>query len=80
MSGTTVLHLGRGAIESYEVPLVREGAIAQYTEIAKARHSLVDSLSHENAQLMKTRDELLPLLMSGKLRVKDAERVVSDAV
>ena len=27
-----------------------------------------------------TRDELLPLLMSGKISVKDAEKVVSDAV
>lgn len=34
----------------------------------------------ECRQLRATRDELLPLLMSGKLRVRDAERVVSDAV
>ncbi|WP_084525752.1 restriction endonuclease subunit S [Nocardia vaccinii] len=30
----------------------------------------------ENLQLAQTRDELLPLLMSGKLRVKDAEQIV----
>ena len=30
----------------------------------------------ESLQLAATRDELLPLLMSGRLRVKDAERVV----
>jgi type I restriction enzyme S subunit len=34
----------------------------------------------ENLRLAKTRDELLPLLMSGKLRVRDAEEVVGDAV
>lgn len=33
-----------------------------------------------NFQLARTRDELLPLLMSGKITVKDAEAVVSDAV
>ena len=34
----------------------------------------------ENAQLSATRDALLPQLMSGKLRVKDAESLVSAAV
>lgn len=34
----------------------------------------------ENIILAATRDALLPALMSGKLRIKDAERVVSDAV
>lgn len=34
----------------------------------------------ESRKLARTRDELLPLLMSGKITVKDAEAVVSDAV
>lgn len=34
----------------------------------------------ESRLLAHTRDELLPLLMSGKITVKDAEAVVSDAV
>ena len=34
----------------------------------------------ENISLAATRDALLPALMSGRLRVKDAEKVVSDAV
>ena len=34
----------------------------------------------ESWKLARTRDELLPLLMSGKITVKDAEKVVSDAV
>ncbi len=34
----------------------------------------------ESRALARTRYELLPNLMSGKLRVKDAEAVVSDAV
>ncbi|GAB4924397.1 hypothetical protein MAHJHV45_11680 [Mycobacterium avium subsp. hominissuis] len=32
----------------------------------------------ENLLLARTRDELLPLLMSGKVRVKDAEAAVSE--
>lgn len=34
----------------------------------------------ETVVLTSTRDELLPLLMSGKVRVKDAERVVEGVV
>ena len=34
----------------------------------------------ENVKLAKTRDTLLPLLMSGKIRVKEAEEVVQGVV
>lgn len=38
------------------------------------------SLRKQNIALAKTRDELLPLLMSGTITVKDAESVVSSAL
>jgi type I restriction enzyme S subunit len=38
------------------------------------------SLQAESQSLVRTRDELLPLLMSGKVRVKDAEKVVEGVV
>jgi type I restriction enzyme S subunit len=34
----------------------------------------------ESLKLTQTRDELLPLLMSGKVRVRDAERVASEVL
>lgn len=34
----------------------------------------------ENVLLAATRDELLPLLMSGKITVKDAEKTVEEVV
>ena len=34
------------------------------------------AMSNESQALAATRDELLPLLMSGKVRVKDAEKIV----
>jgi type I restriction enzyme S subunit len=40
----------------------------------------VQTAIHENRELAKTRDELLPLLMSGKIRVKDAEKTVEEVV
>jgi type I restriction enzyme S subunit len=39
----------------------------------------VIGLLSENQTLAETRDALLPQLMSGKLRVRDAERIASDA-
>lgn len=38
------------------------------------------SAEQENLRLEETRDSLLPLLMSGKIRVRDAEKVVEEAV
>jgi type I restriction enzyme S subunit len=38
------------------------------------------SLQAESQSLVRTRDELLPLLMSGKVRVKDAEKAVEEVV
>lgn len=38
------------------------------------------STEQENLSLAATRDELLPLLMSGKVRVRDAEKVVEEVV
>jgi len=37
-------------------------------------------LTGESDRLAETRDQLLPLLMSGKVRVRDAERVASDVL
>ena len=77
-SGTTVLHLGRGAIESYEMPLAEKRDREAYSGRATIRLNLTDSLDRESEGLAATRDELLPLLMSGKVRVEDAEKVVEE--
>ncbi|MFT3971248.1 MAG: restriction endonuclease subunit S [Micropruina sp.] len=80
MSGTTVLHLGRGAIESYRFPLPDTEVMERYAVSSASRFRLQDSLNDEIQKMMKTRDELLPLLMSGRLRVKDAERAVEEVL
>lgn len=38
----------------------------------------VNLRAEENQKLARTRDELLPLLMDGRITVKDAERVVEE--
>lgn len=62
-------------------------AVVDPRALSDDTHALVTSLGarraaaqDESQLLAATRDALLPLLMSGKVRVKDAERVVSNAV
>lgn len=74
-SGTTVLHLERGAIESYLAPLPDHGSVQRYAAAAGALRSHAGSVRAENSLLAATRDTLLPQLMSGKLKVRVAAEV-----
>ncbi len=78
-SGTTVLHLASDAIPSFQAPLVSQDIQENYASVARPMLRLRDSLEYEMNSLASTRDALLPQLMSGKLRVKDAEKVLEDA-
>jgi type I restriction enzyme S subunit len=51
----------------------------EFSARVSAVQSSVESLLGENQTLAETRDVLLPQLMSGKLRVKDAEKVLETA-
>ncbi|GGU42823.1 restriction endonuclease subunit S [Nocardioides albus] len=73
-----VSHLVTGAVQpkismsnlkrlEVELPLQHEDVDSQIQELAAIERALTD----ESARLAATRDELLPLLMSGKLRVTD---------
>jgi type I restriction enzyme S subunit len=60
-----------------EIPAVdRRGRLEQ---IVKAETASKRAAIEENRMLATTRDALLPHLMSGKLRVKDAEKVLENA-
>jgi len=41
-------------------------------------NEIAESRENENGVLAKLRDALLPKLMSGEIRVRDAEKVVED--
>lgn len=80
-----VAHLVTGAVQ----PKLSMGKLKSLTISLPVEHSLLDisltrlaasvrGLSDENRRLASTRDELLPLLMSGRIRVKDATRVVEE--
>lgn len=54
--------------------------LQSFGEWADANLSLLGAIRNENQVLKTTRDTLLPRLMSGKLRVKDAEALVESVV
>ncbi|MBO0854959.1 MAG: restriction endonuclease subunit S [Nocardia sp.] len=77
-NGATFLELSRGRFKVLPVRLAHDGVIARFSAEVDKLHKLAAQVQSESRTLAKTRDELLPLLMSGKLRVKDAEQVVEE--
>ena len=69
---TTMGHIKRSDLEAeVEIPVsIREDDL----QLAGSLWDLAVALEKENLTLAKTRDELLPLLMSGKITVKEAEQ------
>ncbi len=67
-------------IAEYEAPWPGTEKVAQFAGVAKPIMQRVMTGARESRTLAALRDTLLPQLMSGKLRVRDAERIVEDAV
>ncbi|MDB6182975.1 restriction endonuclease subunit S [Paracoccus fistulariae] len=69
--GTTVIHLGKGDIDTFRLLHPGTELLSAFGEIAR---SLIDATvknATESRTLAQTRDLLLPRLMSGELRVAD---------
>lgn len=78
-TGSAIPNLdSKALLAGVKVPLLNSDLIARLDSWTDA--ALGSELRSESQKLAETRDTLLPQLMSGKLRVKDAERVVSDVV
>lgn len=62
-----------GDLAAFELSDPEPATFANFVAVADGSASLLASLRDENRSLTALRDTLLPQLMSGKLRVKDAE-------
>ncbi|MBF6289691.1 restriction endonuclease subunit S [Nocardia cyriacigeorgica] len=79
MVGTTGRQrLSPSDVGVYNVRRPDPGAVSEFGEVSEGLMRRVKAAVDESRHLARTRDELLPLLMSGKLRVKDAEQVVEE--
>jgi type I restriction enzyme S subunit len=71
-NGTTVLHMGARAIPDFLAPALMPAEIESLTCQVRPLHQAADDLTLEVAELEAVRNELLPLLMAGRVRVRDA--------
>lgn len=79
-NGATFLELSRGNFRRLPVRLPERREMMRFSELAGALHSRASVALRENTALTQIRDVLLPALMSGRLRVKEAEHIVEDLV
>jgi type I restriction enzyme S subunit len=75
-TGTTVLHLNKQGIPSYEFPLPPDRILAAFNRIAQPTFDKIQANEAESYNLAELRDTLLPKLISGQLRVPEAEKLV----
>ncbi len=79
-NGATFLELPRGRFKTLALNPPSTYAVRKFDEAVRPLHVHAALVVHENGHLDSARDELLPLLMSGELSVKDADHVVEGIV
>jgi len=75
-TGTTVIHLGKFDIDTFRVLLPTDNVLAEFSLLVNSIDSRIVTTEMESRTLAALRDTLLPKLISGELRVPDAERIV----
>ena len=79
-TATTVIHLGKGDIDRFSVVVPTDHVLATFNEICQPCYDRIVVGKQESRSLVALRDALLPKLISGELRVKNAEAVVEAEV
>lgn len=79
-NGATFLELPRSAFKKLQVRVPERAAVEQFDEKVSPLHALALSLVRESRTLAELRDTLLPRLMDGTMRVKDAEHSAGDVL
>lgn len=77
-TGTTVLHLAKEAIPSFPLALPPQSIRATFDAVSSSVFQRIDAAETETESLAELRDTLLPKLISGELRVPDAENIVGE--
>ncbi|HRW01406.1 MAG TPA: restriction endonuclease subunit S [Tetrasphaera sp.] len=79
-SGTTVIHLNKSDLVRSVVAYPDTGALVEFEAHAEPVLGARVALALERGRLAAMRDALLPMLMSGRVTVKDAESVVGEVL
>jgi type I restriction enzyme, S subunit len=79
-NGTTVLHMGARCLPEYRFRVPTDEAITSATSVMRPLFERADAAKKEGMIAGELRDTLMPRLLSGKLRVRDAAATVREAV
>jgi type I restriction enzyme S subunit len=79
-TGTTVSHLNKSDLAAIRVARPSASAVEAFSAMAEPLRQAIVGLAAESRTLVSLRDALLPKLLSGELRVRDAETLVEEAV
>lgn len=79
-SDSAVPGLNRSRVLDLDIHLPAPEVIESFQNACCVLFKQVDATRAENTSLVELRDTLLPKLMSGQIRIRDAEKVVEDAV
>jgi len=78
-TGTTVIHLGKADIDTFRLVIPPDPILTAFGKIADPLDSRILLNAAESRALSLLRETLLPKLISGELRVKDAKHAVEEA-
>ncbi|GLY32525.1 restriction endonuclease subunit S [Kineosporia sp. NBRC 101731] len=78
--GATVNRLPLKEMPNWLITLPSQKDRERLSRMLESMHARMVQTAEENRALVELRDALIPPLMSEKLRVRDAERIVEDAV
>jgi restriction endonuclease S subunit len=78
-TATTVIHLGKADIDQFRVVLPTPDVAGHFNTVCQRWYNRIVTSKQQSRTLAALRDALLPKLISGELRVKDAERFLEKA-
>ena len=70
-NGTTVVHMASAAVPNFSAHLPNFDLLPEFSRRVEILYKSADAAALSADRLERTRDELLPLLLSGAIRVKD---------
>jgi type I restriction enzyme S subunit len=79
-NGTTFLEVSKANFRPMLIGVPPEGLMRSWTECAESEYRLIVARERESQTLTTLRDKILPRLLSGEVRVRDAEALVGEPV
>ena len=79
-NGSTFLEISKANFRPIPVVRPSDGVMDTFAQLARPYYKRIVECTRESRTLASHRDTLLPKLISGELRIKDAERLVERAI